>query len=236
MGLHITTWQIIFRILFVAVIAGLIGWDRQKKNRPAGVQVHILVAIGATIAALIQRELTLQAMKFATDNPNVADFVANDAARLLAAVVSGIGFLGAGTIVVTKQIVRGLSTAASLWATASLGLAVGLGYYQIAIIGGIGILGALILVERGLRIDIGTDIEITLNHENKDPDIIEEFFRENHIKFIPKDYKVSKNPTQKDNLYIVNYSIKRPNHLDYATLSERVLKIPGVTQIELTSY
>lgn len=236
MELHVSIWQILFRIFFVAFIAGLIGWDRQKKNRPAGVQVHILVAIGATIAALIQKELTLQAMKFAVTNTNVADFVANDAARLLAAVISGIGFLGAGTIVVTKRVVRGLSTAASLWATASLGLAVGLGYYQIALVGGIAILGALILVERGLRIDIGTDIEITLNREKNSPDIVEEFFRENKIKFIPKDYKVSKNEARSDNLYIMNYSIKRPKHLDYAALSEMVLGIPGVTQIELTSY
>lgn len=234
LNLHIDVSQIIIRILLTALIAGAIGWDRQKKNRPAGVQVHVLVAVGATIVAMMQQELTLQAIKMATENADVSNFVANDAARLIAAVVSGIGFLGAGTIVVTKRVVRGLSTAASLWATAAIGIAVGMGYYPIAIIGGLAIFAALLFLERVLRVDMGTDIEIKLIGSAGTETLIENFFKTNNIRFIPKDFQVEEGTT--GNVFIVSYAIKRPQNLTYPKLAEELLQVPEVSAVNLTSY
>lgn len=234
LNLHIDVSQIIIRILLTALIAGAIGWDRQKKNRPAGVQVHVLVAVGATIVAMMQQELTLQAIKTATENADVSNFVANDAARLIAAVVSGIGFLGAGTIVVTKRVVRGLSTAASLWATAAIGIAVGMGYYPIAIIGGLAIFAALLFLERVLRVDMGTDIEIKLIGSAGTETLIENFFKTNNIRFIPKDFQVEEGTT--GNVFIVSYVIKRPQNLTYPKLAEELLQVPEVSAVNLTSY
>lgn len=234
LNLHIDVSQIIIRILLTALIAGAIGWDRQKKNRPAGVQVHVLVAVGATIVAMMQQELTLQAIKTATENADVSNFVANDAARLIAAVVSGIGFLGAGTIVVTKRVVRGLSTAASLWATAAIGIAVGMGYYPIAIIGGLAIFAALLFLERVLRVDMGTDIEIKLIGSAGTETLIENFFKTNNIRFIPKDFQVEEGTT--GNVFIVSYAIKRPQNLTYPKLAEELLQVPEVSAVNLTSY
>lgn len=234
LNLHIDVSQIIIRILLTALIAGAIGWDRQKKNRPAGLQVHVLVAVGATIVAMMQQELTLQAIKTATENADVSNFVANDAARLIAAVVSGIGFLGAGTIVVTKRVVRGLSTAASLWATAAIGIAVGMGYYPIAIIGGLAIFAALLFLERVLRVDMGTDIEIKLIGSAGTETLIENFFKTNNIRFIPKDFQVEEGTT--GNVFIVSYAIKRPQNLTYPKLAEELLQVPEVSAVNLTSY
>ena len=234
LNLHIDVSQIIIRILLTALIAGAIGWDRQKKNRPAGVQVHVLVAVGATIVAMMQQELTLQAIKTATENADVSNFVANDAARLIAAVVSGIGFLGAGTIVVTKRVVRGLSTAASLWATAAIGIAVGMGYYPIAIIGGLAIFAALLFLERVLRVDMGTDIELKLIGSAGTETLIENFFKTNNIRFIPKDFQVEEGTT--GNVFIVSYAIKRPQNLTYPKLAEELLQVPEVSAVNLTSY
>lgn len=234
LNLHIDVSQIIIRILLTALIAGAIGWDRQKKNRPAGVQVHVLVAVGATIVAMMQQELTLQAIKMATENADVSNFIANDAARLIAAVVSGIGFLGAGTIVVTKRVVRGLSTAASLWATAAIGIAVGMGYYPIAIIGGLAIFAALLFLERVLRVDMGTDIEIKLIGSAGTETLIENFFKTNNIRFIPKDFQVEEGTT--GNVFIVSYAIKRPQNLTYPKLAEELLQVPEVSAVNLTSY
>lgn len=234
LNLHIEIEQIIIRILLAALLAGAIGWDRQKKNRPAGVQVHVLVAIGAAVVAMIQQELTLQAIRMATENADVSNFVANDAARMIAAVVSGIGFLGAGTIVVTKRVVRGLSTAASLWATAALGIAVGMGYYPIAIIGGVALFSALLFLERILRVDMGTDIEIRLIGTAGTEAVVERFFTEHKIRFIPKDFQVEEVEAGKS--FVVSYAIKRPQSLTYPKLAEQLLTVPEVSAVNLTSY
>lgn len=105
------------------ILGGIIGIERSYKNRPAGFRTHILVTLGATVASLSGVYLCLDANLPA------------DISRLGAAVVSGLGFLGAGTIIVTKNYtVKGLTTAAGLWTSGIIGLAVGLGYYEGAVI------------------------------------------------------------------------------------------------------
>src|SRR5699024_5161715 len=115
MGANLSIYEICLRILLAAVFSGFIGFDREFKNRPAGIRTHILVCIGAALIAMVQKEITFNALEIAKENPDFAGVIRADEARLIAQVVSGIGFLGAGTIVVTKQAVRGLTTAASLW-------------------------------------------------------------------------------------------------------------------------
>ncbi|MBR1737446.1 MAG: MgtC/SapB family protein [Firmicutes bacterium] len=110
--------------IFLAVFFGsIIGMERTKKNRPAGRRTFALVCIGSAIAIL-------------TNIFVVKSYAMGDITRIAAKVVSGVGFLGAGMIVLTgKDKVEGLTTAASLWATAALGLSIGAGYYAAAIIG-----------------------------------------------------------------------------------------------------
>lgn len=112
------------RILVAAFLGAIIGIEREFKNRAAGFRTHIIVSVGACLTMLIGIE----------GIGEISDDVGRDTARIAGQVVSGIGFLGAGTILQTKDGVSGLTTAATLWLSAAIGLAVGIGYYEGAII------------------------------------------------------------------------------------------------------
>lgn len=113
--------------LFVAMILGsLVGMERQTRGRPAGLRTNILVCLGS--AAII---IAFQKLYFEL-NVNAESVVRMDPARAAAGVITGIGFLGAGTIIKSKDFVRGLTTAASIWVVSAIGVTVGLGEYVIA--------------------------------------------------------------------------------------------------------
>jgi len=122
--------SLIFKMVLATIAAGLIGLERRQKRRPAGFRTHILVCVGAALA------FTTNMFLYEYISTQLPDSVAKfDVARLGAQVINGIGFLGAGTIIVTgSQQVRGLTTAAGLWATACMGLAIGAGYYECAVL------------------------------------------------------------------------------------------------------
>ena len=129
--------EIILKFILAIIIGGVVGYERENKNRPAGFRTHILVCMGTTVVSLIQLTMAENAMQLVTLQPELAEVIKVDYARLGAQAVTGIGFLGAGTIVHSKGAIRGLTTAASLWVVGILGLAIGMGYYNISIIGGI---------------------------------------------------------------------------------------------------
>lgn len=111
------------RLLLAVLCGGLIGLEREYKRRPAGFRTHILICLGASLTTLTSQYLTLSLGYY------------TDMARMGAQVVAGIGFIGAGTIIVTKQQrVKGLTTAAGLWASAIVGLAIGAGFYEGAVV------------------------------------------------------------------------------------------------------
>ena len=107
----------IIQLLLAIALGGVIGFEREIKHRPAGLRTHMLVSLGAAIFTIIS-------VSFSTDQ-----------ARIAAAIVTGIGFLGAGSIISTRGHMHGVTTAATLWIVASIGLCVGVGQYWIAIIG-----------------------------------------------------------------------------------------------------
>ena len=121
----ILNWIGIFRLILAAVLAALIGYDREKQNKAAGIRTNIIVAVISCVIMI----LSIEVAKFSSSVTGVE----GDPARLAAQVVSGIGFLGAGTIIKQENKVEGLTTAASLWGVAGLGLAVGYGLYDISI-------------------------------------------------------------------------------------------------------
>lgn len=127
---------IILRLVMAVLLGGIIGFERGKSGRPAGLRTHILVCLGSALAIMTNQYI------FET-------FGVSDPARIAAQVVSGIGFLGAGTILVTgRHQVKGLTTAAGLWATACMGLAVGIGFYEAAIVACIMITFATVVLHR----------------------------------------------------------------------------------------
>jgi putative Mg2+ transporter-C (MgtC) family protein len=118
-------WETLARLLLAFVLGGVVGFERESVDKPAGFRTHILVCVGAALFALVSRE----------------GFFGSgaDPARVASNIVVGIGFLGAGTIFRTGGSVQGLTTAASLWTVAAIGTATGIGYY-------VGAMGATVIV------------------------------------------------------------------------------------------
>ena len=118
------TWIFILRLLLAGVFGLVIGLDREYRVKEAGFRTHFLVSMGSALLMIVSQ----YGFSAVLEQPGLR----LDPSRIAAQVVSGIGFIGAGTIIFHRQIVRGLTTAASLWATAGIGLAVGAGMYGTA--------------------------------------------------------------------------------------------------------
>lgn len=138
LGDHFVTMSI--RLVLALVLSGLIGFEREINKHSAGFRTHILVGVSSTLLMLMS---LYGFTDYITENQDLVNF---DPARIPSYVVSGIGFLGAGTIIVNGMTVKGLTTAASIWAVAGLGLVVGLGMYGIAIMATLIILLSLIFL------------------------------------------------------------------------------------------
>ncbi|HHU73850.1 MAG TPA: MgtC/SapB family protein [Clostridiales bacterium] len=114
---------IVLRLVMAVILGGIIGFERGRAGRPAGLRTHILVCLGSTLTIMTNQYI-------------FQEMGAGDPTRMAAQVISGIGFLGAGTIIVTgRHQVKGLTTAAGLWATACMGIAIGIGFYTGALVG-----------------------------------------------------------------------------------------------------
>lgn len=132
---HLTMASIVLRFFLACLFGGMIGLERGRRQQAAGLRTHMMVCIGAASTMIVSEYMVLYSGG------------SGDVMRLGAQVVSGIGFLGAGTIIVTKQNrIRGLTTAASLWASACMGLVIGSGFYECAIIMMIMMLFVLIIL------------------------------------------------------------------------------------------
>ena len=125
---ELTLFSVIVRCLAAVLLGGVIGLERGLKNRAAGFRTYMLVCLGSCIVMVTNQYIH---QIYGTGDP----------VRMGAQVISGIGFLGAGTIIVTSRSqIKGLTTAAGLWASACIGLALGIGFYEVAIVGGVCIL------------------------------------------------------------------------------------------------
>jgi len=131
--------DIIIRIFLAIILGGFIGYEREMNNRPAGFVTHTLVCVGACTVSLIQLHMVADTIEIINENPVLANAIKTDLGRVVAQVVTGVGFLGAGTIFTHKGSVKGLTTATTIWVVACIGLSVGLGYYEVAVIATIGV-------------------------------------------------------------------------------------------------
>lgn len=130
-------FETIFQLLLAVALGALIGFERELKRRPAGLRTHMLVSLGAAIFAIISISFDIEP------------------SRVAAGIVTGIGFLGAGSIIAHKGHIRGITSAATLWVVAAIGLSIGVGQFMIAIIGALFVFAVLQLA----RIEKRTDIE-----------------------------------------------------------------------------
>ena len=152
-------WTILFRLVIAALLSGVIGFEREFHGRAAGFRTHILLCIGSTLVMLTSMHI------FDLYSPRG---ISPDPARIAAGVITGIGCLGAGTIMHFKSAVRGLTTAASLWVVAGIGLAVGSGLYYGAFLTTLLTMVALMVFSRLERSMIRKDWYKTIIIETKE--------------------------------------------------------------------
>ena len=160
------TVSAIFRLILATVLGGCIGIERGKHGRPAGLRTHILICVGAAMSSVTSMYLC-ESLGYS-----------GDVARLSAQVISGIGFLGAGTIMIrNSSVVTGLTTAAGMWATAAIGIAAGYGFYVGAITATIiGIFSVTILTRLERSNKNVVNVYIELNNVSKTQRIIDIIF------------------------------------------------------------
>ncbi len=229
---ELTTMEITQRLLLSALMAGVIGYDREFKNRPAGIRTHILVCLGATIIALIQQQIEVEALRIAITQPELRSVVRADPARLIAQVISGIGFLGAGTIIITKRSVYGLTTAASLWTVACLGLSVGMGYYMISILGFIAIILVLSLLNKLIVVQTLNQIEVKFTHAAETKEFILDYFSEQGVTLKNVDFDIDFTDNG-NRLYRNIYTVEIPKDKKHADIIEDLAQNKNVKKIRM---
>ncbi|HNW86543.1 MAG TPA: MgtC/SapB family protein [Candidatus Limiplasma sp.] len=214
-----TWWEAGLRLLLAVVIGCVIGIERERKNRPAGMRTHVLVCVGAATIAIVE---SLMIADTVTLNLNTANStgVGVSFGRLSAQVISGIGFLGAGTIFISQKKIAGLTTAASLWNAACLGIAVGMGYYMIAVAGCAIVMVTLSLLQRMIHVNAVKNVEIKFVHRVETIAFVNEYFQSIGVKVLDVDFHVENKGG--DNLYTNVYTLDMQGKATYMDIVNKL--------------
>lgn len=221
MELREVTYLAVFLRIFAAVIVGgILGLERGMKNRPAGLRTYMLVCVGACVIMLTNQYIYQAA---GTGDP----------VRMGAQVVSGIGFLGAGTIIVTRRNqIKGLTTAAGLWSAAGVGLALGVGFYEAALAGTLAVFIVMTLLQKMDNKLHRKSKRVEAYIELKDISLGDflRTMRESDIDVSDVQREHGEEDTNGVRAYVATIKgKKRQNHQE---LMEKVLSIPGVEFVE----
>ncbi|BEH91246.1 methyltransferase [Turicibacter faecis] len=219
----------ILRTLLSMFIGGLIGWERENTHRPAGLRTHMLVSVGACVVMQLG----------AYNSTHIAAQFNIDPSRLGAQVISGIGFLGAGTIIKEGTTIKGLTTAASLWVVACLGLTIGAGAYILAIVGSLSVLITLTVFEHASSfIPFGKYRRFSIHIKCKELTETLQFLNEISLKYHAKILDLELISVMGDIREIsFHLSTKRLNKsLDSTTLFSDMNQDEKIISIKLTEY
>ncbi|MBQ9803099.1 MAG: MgtC/SapB family protein [Clostridia bacterium] len=218
-GFHM--WGAVFRLVLAVICGGIIGIEREYKRRPAGFRTHILICLGASLTTLTSQYLLLEMEWF------------TDLARLGAQVIAGMGFIGAGTIIVTKRRqVKGLTTAAGLFVSAIVGLAIGAGFFEAALIATLLILIIELLLSRFEYFIMSTSRNINLYIEYKENESLirmTEYLRSHHVNV--SDLQITKSGAASQNPCAI-FSLDMPRKLTHDKLMTALSGIAGVISVE----
>ena len=223
-----TWWEAGLRLMLAVVIGCVIGIERERKNRPAGMRTHVLVCVGAATIAIVESLMiadTITLNMYAANSTGVGVSFG----RLSAQVISGIGFLGAGTIFISQKKIAGLTTAASLWNAACLGIAIGMGYYLIAIAGCVIVMVTLSLLQRMIHVNAVKNVEIKFVHRVETIAFVNEYFQSIGVKVLDVDFHVENKGG--DNLYTNIYTLDmqgKANYMDIVNKLSEYSNIQGV--------
>ena len=210
-GEMLTMGDIVFRLFVAVFIGAIVGIDREIKNRPAGMRTHVLVGVGAAVIAIIEHQTIGSVLAL-----NAGGLINVSAGRITSTVVSGVGFLGAGPSVMSDRKISGLTTAASLWCMACIGLASGYGYASIALAAGLIVLIVLKLLQRIVRVHTLKKLEVKFVHRTETLAFLNECFSKMGVKILDVDFHAENRP--EGNLYTNLYTLTMPSHTRYVDI------------------
>ena len=217
----IDTLSIVVRLVLAVICGGVIGLERERKRRPAGFRTHILICLGAAMTTLTSQFLVLELGLF------------TDMARLGAQVIAGIGFIGAGTIIITKRRqVKGLTTAAGLWAAAIVGLCCGAGFIEGAILATIIILIAELVFAKLEYFIVSNARVINIYVEYSDGSqlgTIVDTIKQKGAYIV--DMEITKSGDNNRNPCVI-FSIQKPRKISHQSLMALLAKLDGVVSVE----
>lgn len=219
----VSNCEILIRLALACILGGIIGMERERNRHPAGLRTHILVCVGATLVMLCNAFIFEEYKEVANLDP----------ARMGAQVISGIGFLGAGTIIKEGLSIRGLTTAASLWAVACLGISIGLGFYTGAIFTTSIVLIILVIFSKFEYLFYGKSgkIIILLKMQNADGqiDLISSKLREFEMFFSNISVEA-----EEDNFITVKVKAVSNKSISNSELLQELYKINGVSYVQIS--
>lgn len=213
-------WDFALRLFVAGAMGGLIGLEREYRAKEAGYRTHFLVALGSALMMIVSQYGFMEVLK--------TDLIRVDPSRIAAQVVSGIGFIGAGTIILQKQIVRGLTTAAGIWATSGIGLAVGAGMYAIGIAATFLVLLGLETLSyffksiglRNMMIDFSTDDKEAIKRVSK---------KFNTRNYVVVSYEMTEAYSDGKNIYHISMVVKAKRMNEEGLLLMFLQEFPDIT-------
>ncbi len=209
------------RLALAVLCGGIIGIERERKHRPAGFRTHILICLGAAMATLTSQYLVLEVGLY------------TDMARLGAQVIAGIGFIGAGTIIITKRRqVKGLTTAAGLWTAAIVGLCCGAGYYEGAVITTVVVILAELVFARVEYLILSHARSINLFVEYSESGklgTIVDTIKKSGAYIL--DLEITKNTSEGKNP-CATFSLQTPRKISQQALMTKIAKLEGIVSVE----
>lgn len=213
-------WDFALRLFVAGAMGVLIGLEREYRAKEAGYRTHFLVALGSALMMIVSQYGFMEVLK--------TDLIRLDPSRIAAQVVSGIGFIGAGTIILQKQIVRGLTTAAGIWATSGIGLAVGAGMYAVGISATLLVLLGLETLSyffksiglRNMMIDFSTDDKEAIKRVSK---------KFNTRSYVVVSYEMTEAYTNGKNVYHVSMVVKAKRMNEEGLLLMFLQDFPDIT-------
>jgi putative Mg2+ transporter-C (MgtC) family protein len=216
---HVNLYNSLFRLFLGLIAGGIIGINREKINRAAGFRTHILICMGSCLLMLISIYMTI--------------YKGGDAGRIAAQVVTGIGFLGAGAIIKLGDHIKGLTTAASIWISAAIGLAIGAGMLWIAMAATLLVLFTLVIMEKIERVLFKKryfkSVSMQLKQPGMDLSPVESILKEFKIKFDMVEY--SQNTYM--GLLHIELVIAVPERFPMRDFLEKLSDIPNLQEISV---
>ncbi|MEF9879437.1 MAG: MgtC/SapB family protein [Clostridia bacterium] len=220
-------WEAGLRLFLSVVIGCVIGIERERKNRPAGMRTHVLVCVGAATIAIMESLMIADTLTLNMNHASTG--IAISYGRISAQVISGIGFLGAGTIFISQKKIAGLTTAASLWNVACLGLAVGMGYYWIAVAGCVIVIVTLTVLQRVVRVNAVKHVEVKFIHRVETIAFINDYFQSIGVMVLDIDFHVENRG--KYNLYTNIYTLDMQGKTTYKDIVNKLSEYANIQGI-----